>query len=69
MVAADAIELAAALIGVVEVNAAVLLDELCFGEPSVSFYGLFLLRVVVELAPGTDKGVGRCRKKLPVGRK
>ena len=41
-------ELTVALLRVVEANAVVLLDQLRFGDPAVSFRGLFLLRVVMK---------------------
>ena len=61
-------ELTVALLRVVEANAVVLLDQLRFGDPAVSFRGLFLLRVLCSYeieTPKQDTFLGMRRMKAP----
>ena len=63
-------ELTVALLYVVlvEANAVVLLDQLRFGDPAVSFRGLFLLRVLCSYeieTPKQDTFLGMRHMKAP----
>jgi hypothetical protein len=62
------VELTVALLRVVEANAVVLLDQLRFGDPAVSFRGLFLLRVLCSYeieTPKQDTFLGMRHMKAP----
>ena len=61
-------ELTVALLRVIEANAAVLLNQLRFGDPAVSFRGLFLLRVLCSYeieTPKQDTFLGMRHMKAP----